>query len=225
LLVARCTEKTTSGQPRLRYFDCRSRGQALRFALATAGQPFHDERIPVAELSAFRERKPDPSVGGPFGMLPVLCWDGHAVAETLAISGYLAERLGESRTTTPEERARRAMLTSAAHLEMQTPYSGLLWLPADTDDDQLAAVARDLLARVTRQAELLERSLAGAAVRSGPLIGGVEPCVADAFVFESLDRGAAVFGTAFSAGLGPHLTGLRDAMLAWPLCVPFIRPR
>ena len=53
---------------RLHYFDCRSRGQALRFALADAGVAFEDVRIPIEDLEAFRERvaaaEPGTSSGG-----------------------------------------------------------------------------------------------------------------------------------------------------------------
>ena len=43
-----------SERPVLRYFDCRSRGQALRFALADAGIEFEDERVPVTALAHFK---------------------------------------------------------------------------------------------------------------------------------------------------------------------------
>jgi glutathione S-transferase len=78
----------------LRYFDCRSRGQALRFALVDGGVAFEDERIPVEELPAFRERvATEPGHGGPFGSLPVLSWRGQEVAQTLAVASFLAAEL------------------------------------------------------------------------------------------------------------------------------------
>ena len=38
----------------LRYFDCRSRGQALRFALDDAGTAYEDRRLATDRLDLFR---------------------------------------------------------------------------------------------------------------------------------------------------------------------------
>jgi glutathione S-transferase len=189
--------------PTLRYFDCRSRGQALRFALEDAGVAFEDERIPLADLAGWRERKEDPEVGGPFASLPVLRWGDHVVAQTLAVAAYLSERLGHAdRLSSAEARAFDAMVVSAAHLDMQAPYSGLLWLAADAPDEQLRAVARGLLDAVGAKLAQLERLHEGALLR-GPFFGDAAPSMADFFVYESIDRARAVFGRAFA----PHLAG------------------
>jgi glutathione S-transferase len=199
----------------LRYFDCRSRGQGLRFALVDAGCDFDDVRIPTADLARFRRDAGRPELGGPFASLPVLVWDGHEVAQTLAIAGYLADKLGRETTSTAEERSRLAMITSAAHLDMQVPYSQLLWLPADCTDAKLSNVARDLLSQLTGKLGQLEALHRRRGV-GGPFFGGAEPAVADCFVYESLSRGRDVFGTDFTLRLeqSPGLGALVSAMEA-----------
>jgi hypothetical protein len=71
----------------LRYFNCRGRGQALRYLLVDYGIEFVDERF-EADLSwsTFKGA----AQGGPFGSLPVLHWGEHTVGQALAIAGYLA---------------------------------------------------------------------------------------------------------------------------------------
>lgn len=182
--------------PVLHYFDCRSRGQALRFAFEDSGVEFDDRRVPVEDLGAFRARAGEVDLGGPFGALPVLEWDGARIAQTLAIATYLSDRLHgpASVTATAEQRALLAMVTSAAHLDMQVPYRRLLWTPADRSDEALAGVARGLLDYLGTKLLQLDRVLEELA---GPLFGGAEAAIADYFVFETLSRGRAVFGTAF----------------------------
>ena len=43
-----------SARPVLRYFDCRSRGQALRFALVDTEVDFEDARVPTNALADFQ---------------------------------------------------------------------------------------------------------------------------------------------------------------------------
>ncbi len=198
---------------RLHYFDCRSRGQALRFALVDAGVAFEDARTPIEELEAFRERaaagEPGPSSGraetetarsGPFGALPVLEWHGHVVAQTLAIATFLASELALDGDSDPRRRSVLDMATQAAHLDMQVPYRELLWRRPDLPEAKLLAMAgilRDHLLTKTRQ---LEAFFAGVE-SGGPYFGAAAPAMADYFVYESLDRASAVFGTAFESEL------------------------
>ena len=195
------TGRGAGDPPVLRYFDCRSRGQALRFALAGSGVEFVDERLPVADLRSFRARAQEVDVGGPFASLPILAWGEHRVAQTLAIAGFLTEQLAEGEPPSDVgERAFQAMIVSVAHLDMQVPYSPVLWLSEDVPDETLREAGRRLLAHLGRKIEQLERVLSG---RRGPLFGGAAPSLADFFVYESLSRGRAVFGSAF----GGHLDG------------------
>jgi glutathione S-transferase len=202
----------------LRYFDCRSRGQALRFALSGAGVPFEDERVPVEELAAWRARTRESRSGGPFASLPVLEWEGHQVAQTLAIASYLAAKLGyDDVARTPEARSVHDMLVSAAHLDLQLPYSALLWLPRDCSENRLRRTARGLLAALRAGLSQLEAFRAELA-DPGPCFGGQEPAMSDYFVCESLARAVAVFGEPFAAALARsrRMRDLYDAVEARP---------
>jgi glutathione S-transferase len=157
--------------PVLHYFDCRSRGQALRFAFEDSEVEFEDRRVPVEDLGAFRARACEADLGGPFGALPILEWGEARIAQTLAIATYLSDRLHgpASVTATAERRALLAMVTSAALLDMQVPYRRLLWTPADRTDGALAGVARGLLDYLGTKLLQLDRVLEELA---GPLFGG-----------------------------------------------------
>jgi glutathione S-transferase len=198
--------------PVLTYFDCRSRGQALRFALTEAGD-FEDRRLPTTELSAFRGAR-EPGTVGPFGALPLLDMDGVRIAQTLAIAGYLVERFDRASAPDAASRAHDAMLINAAHLDMQVPYSTLMWSGAGLDDAGFAALAGGLLRHVTGKLAQLEALHVQRVGEGGPFFGGTSPAVADAFVFESLDRAGAVFGVAFQPALAscPRMAALDAAM-------------
>jgi glutathione S-transferase len=218
-------------QPILTYFDCRSRGQALRFALNEAGE-FEDRRVPTAELSAFRGAR-DPEIAGPFGSLPLLDVEGVRIAQTLAIAGFLMERLDAERVPDALARALHAMVINAAHLDMQVPYSTLMWSGAGLEDAAFEALAGGLLRHLTGKLGQLEAVHAERMGDAGPFFGGATPSVADAFVFESIDRARAVFGAAWAPPLAscPRMAALdaamhdriaiarllRDGRVAWPV--------
>ncbi len=181
--------------PVLRYFECRSRGQALRFAFGAFDVAFEDLRVPLGELASFRTDAGRPGAATPFGALPVLDWDGQRVAQVLAIAGYLAARIDPQQgKRSAEQRAFLDMIASAAHLDMQAPYTHLMWLPADCPDAQLEGVAQQLFALLTAKLDQLQVLLAP---HTGPFCAGAEPSVADCFVYESLLRASDVFGAQF----------------------------
>ena len=65
----------------LRYFDCRGRGQPLRYALSELSPGFEDARVPLDGFpGTWMEMKKDRSKAGPFGALPLLVQDGVEVA-------------------------------------------------------------------------------------------------------------------------------------------------
>lgn len=194
----------------LRYFDCRSRGQALRFALADAGVEFEDERVAIASIPDFRAR-PE----GPFGQLPILRWGDFELAQTLPIAGYLEDRLAPG-PRSAEQRAFLAMISSAAHLDTQVIFSQLLWRPVDQSEEKLLDALRRLLhVFLAPKLEQLERQLAGC---GSAFFGGEAPSVADAFVYESLDRGRSVLGAPFVRLLDktPRLAQLELALRERP---------
>lgn len=201
----------------LRYFDCRSRGQALRFTLADSGVSFEDRRTPIEELTSFRERATAGEIGGPFASLPLLEWQGNTIAQTLAIAGYLSDELKlGGHSPDPGERAFRGMVSSAAHLDMQIPFSRLLWMPEDCSGEKLRSRAQLLLAHLVRKTEQMEALLSG--VGRTPFFGGSEPDVPDYFLYESVSRSCAVFGEAYSRQLArlDRVARLTAAMEARP---------
>jgi len=68
----------------LRYFNCRGRGQALRYLLIDHGVEFADERIEAGPSWVNDKGR----LGGPFASLPVLHWAGDFVAQTLPIATF-----------------------------------------------------------------------------------------------------------------------------------------
>lgn len=74
---------------KLTYFDLRVRGEPIRFLFAVAGVEFKDVRLTWGG-PLWTEIKPTMT----FGQLPVLEVDGQQLAQTLAISRYLAAEFG-----------------------------------------------------------------------------------------------------------------------------------
>ncbi|EGT52653.1 CBN-GST-8 protein [Caenorhabditis brenneri] len=72
---------------KLSYFPIRGAGEIARQIFAYAGQEFEDNRIPKEEWPAIK-----PST--PFGQLPLLEVDGKVLAQSHAISRYLARQFG-----------------------------------------------------------------------------------------------------------------------------------
>jgi glutathione S-transferase len=69
----------------LRYFDFNGgRGEVARISMSLGGIPFEDDRIPVADWSAHKER-------APFHALPVLEIDGQIITQCNAINRYVGK--------------------------------------------------------------------------------------------------------------------------------------
>ena len=96
----------------LRYFCCRGRGQALRYALVDAGLEFEDVIFQADE--SWPSHKASEDVSGPFSSLPVLAWGEHRVAQTLAIASYLSRQLGHYEARDAQAIARLESVTSGA---------------------------------------------------------------------------------------------------------------
>ncbi len=197
----------------LRYFDCRNRGQALRFAMAGSSHTFQDVRLPIVELDTFRKNAHIAGVGGPFAALPVLEIGGHSLAQTLAIATFLDREMLDGSTRPSDYQAWLDMILNAAHLDMQAPYSNIMWLPEDCDDDVLVSQARALFRLLVRRLTQLE-SLHAEASLPGKFFGGLNPAMADYFVYESLSRACLVFKEEFEGRLcsSPRLEKLRSAI-------------
>jgi len=72
---------------KLTYFNMMGRAEVLRLLFAQAGQDYEDCRITQEEWATFKPKTP-------FGQMPVLEVDGKMLAQTGAITFYLANQFG-----------------------------------------------------------------------------------------------------------------------------------
>ena len=196
----------------LRYFNCRGRGQALRYLLVDCGIEFVDERF-EADLSwsAFKGT----AKGGPFGSLPVLHWGEHTIGQALAIAGYLARRLGLDQRRDCENLALLESVTSAAYLDLTCVVRDLLRPRVMPNDEQWPAFFAGFLDSVPARLPAFERLLGALGT---PFFGGIEPAAADYFVFEAVDAWLELLGVRFVAALAtcPRLREHHSAVFARP---------
>merc|ERR1711875_141669 len=80
------TITTTMSQIKLTYFDLRARAEPARLVLAYAGVRYTDQRIP-APWAAMKPTTP-------YGQTPLLSWDGEIIAQSMAITRFLAAQFG-----------------------------------------------------------------------------------------------------------------------------------
>ncbi|MCB9756030.1 MAG: glutathione S-transferase family protein [Myxococcales bacterium] len=172
----------------LRYFDCRGRAQALRYLLIDAGIEFDDDRVPFDERWA--TRRDDPAFSGPFGGLPVLRWGDLELAQTEAIALFLGRALGLAGDGGDQDAAWTVAFTAFGHQDLLQPALGVIWQPADGDDEAFASACAAARDRLRRRYGRLERWLAS----RGPYVLGESPCAGDYFVFEAIDVGRTLLG-------------------------------
>jgi len=75
-------------QIKLTYFNLRARAEPARLLLAYAGVKYQDIRIPAPwdNPSPWAKMKPNT----PYGQVPLLTWDGEEIAQSMAITRFLA---------------------------------------------------------------------------------------------------------------------------------------
>jgi Glutathione S-transferase, C-terminal domain len=210
--VARPASPTGYDAVVLRYFNCRGRGQALRYFLVDSGIAFADERF-EADLSwpTFKGA----AQGGPFGSLPVLHWGEHTIGQALAIAGYLTRRLGLDQGRDCDELALLESVTSAAYLDLTCVVRELLRPRVMPNDEQWPAFFASFLDSIPARLPSFERLLGA---RGTPFFGGVEPAAADYFVFEAVDAWLELLGVRLVAALAtcPRLRDHHSAVFARP---------
>jgi len=79
-------------QIKLTYFDLRARAEPARLVLAYAGVKYTDQRIPAPwdNPAPWAAMKPTT----PYGQTPLLNWDGQVIAQSMAITRFLAAQFG-----------------------------------------------------------------------------------------------------------------------------------
>ncbi|KAL1117626.1 hypothetical protein AAG570_003941 [Ranatra chinensis] len=70
---------------KLIYFNARGKAEHIRFIFAYAGVDYEDCRVP-------KEKWPETKKSMPFGMVPVLEYEGRTVGQSNAIARYLAKK-------------------------------------------------------------------------------------------------------------------------------------
>jgi len=172
----------------LTYFDCRGRGQALRFFLSEVEPSFVDDRISLNGFPAtWADIKSNQERTGIFASLPVLKCGNEQVSQALVIADFLARRHRQI----PEDEAARLrlqMVASAAQLDIVDVSAQLFYQPADEGQAAKERIAR-YLGRVCERVQQLERLLGDA-----HFFGGARPVFADYFVFDALLELRDIFG-------------------------------
>merc|ERR1711879_99427 len=77
---------------KLTYFNLRGRGEPCRIMLAYGGIKYEDERIPPPwdPATSWPTLKPNT----PFGVLPILTWDGEEICQSMACARFVAREVG-----------------------------------------------------------------------------------------------------------------------------------
>jgi len=193
----------------LRYFKIRGRAQPLRHALLDAGVPFDDLHV-----SDWQQKKTDPIVGGPYGVLPTLSWGGASISETLPIASFIARRLGHYDGLDDVEIARLEAICSNAFLEVMLRAGDLLWADLLYAGVDLAIAQPRLLARMFDKLGRLE-----AMTPEAGYYAGERPLLADFFAAESFETFGHVIGEERAAKLAarlPRLSALAARVRARP---------
>jgi glutathione S-transferase len=208
----------------LRYFDARGRAQFLRYYLLVRGIRFADERVPLsADFAAWHVMREDHSLTGPFQKLPVLQFGDTLVAETLTISAFLHEHLGDRAALSAEDDLRHAMLTSSVCNDVMMPLGILLWAEVTFPGADLGALAKRTLERLQQHLLAVERTL----VEWQWLERARDRAVmlADCALWEELSVAARVFGAHWSLVATPTLAEFQRAFAARPVCEQLLTER
>ena len=81
---------------KLTYFNLRGRAEASRLMLAYKGVEYEDNRITHEQWAALKPKTP-------FGSLPLLCYNGMELAQSMTIARFLARELNLAGKTRCEE--------------------------------------------------------------------------------------------------------------------------
>merc|ERR1712018_359656 len=121
---------------KLTYFNLRGRAEPSRLILAQAGVDYEDHRIEREEWPALKPKTP-------CGQLPVLCYNGTEIAQSMTIARFLAKEFGLAGKTRLEE-ARADMIVDC----LQDLFAGVVAVFKASEDQKAelqAKLEKDIL--------------------------------------------------------------------------------
>ena len=177
----------------VRYFDCRGRVQFIRHYLSARELEHIDDRVPLSDtFEEWAAMRDDRARVGPFHKLPVMHCGDRTIAETLVIRDFLHRASGDERLLSEEQNLRHSMLTSSLYNDVMMPLGILIWAKLAMPGVDVAAYAKQTLARVRGHLGSLEKTLEewdwAEAARARPIM------LADCLLWEELDVAQHVFG-------------------------------
>mgnify|MGYP000081267201 FL=1 len=182
----------------LRYFPVVGRAQPLRHALSDAQLDFHDLQVALSDWPGHKE---DPGFAGIFSALPTLSWGEDTICETLAISSFLARRLGHYQGLGDAQIAHLEAVCSNCYTEVMLRLGELIWADLIYPGANLAVALPMLLGRMQDKMRRLE-----ALTPEAGWFGRSAPTLADFFAAESVECLGYLLGDPES--LGPTLPRL-----------------
>lgn len=178
----------------LNYFDCRGRGQLVRYVLVDCmPETWTDALVPLASVQEawIGDRKKDESFSGLFGTLPVLVWkeDGEEdlrVSQTMVILQFLGRKLGlygPEGWNNVRIATRIDELLSAAYTDLVFQTNMALW---QGPSDVVIGKLQELLDRLDRY---LSVKWAEWKTSSGYFVFAETATIADYVMFAALELG------------------------------------
>lgn len=206
----------------LRYFEARGRAQFLRYYFRIREVPFTDERVPAADgFAAWSALRGDRNRTGPFHKLPVLHWGNRLIAETLMISAFLHEALGDARQLSDDDNLRHGMLTSSLCSDVMSPIALLLWAEIAYPGVDLPVASRRALERLQAHLAAIDQSLHE---WQWPPRSKKRPVMlADCLLWEELDVAKQVFGPHLKLGDLASLASFYDEFPGRDRCTALLR--
>ena len=162
----------------LRYFPATGRAEPIRYALADAGVRYEDVRVSPSQWEEGRQRL---DFGGPYRGLPTLTWESVTIGETLAISSFVAKRLGHYEALDDGEIARQESVVSNCYLEVLVRLGEMIWSGFVFPDADFGKSASLFVPRMVEKLSGVEGMF------GGDWLCGKRPGMADFFAAEAFE--------------------------------------
>ncbi|HEY9182292.1 MAG TPA: hypothetical protein VIQ99_03770 [Gammaproteobacteria bacterium] len=206
----------------LRYFDARGRAQSIRYYFRARKIQFTDERVPLsADFAAWRAMRDNRALTGPFQKLPILHWGNRPVAETLMISAFVHEALGDASSLSDDDNLRHGMLTSSLYQDVMAPLAILLWAEIRFPGVDLKALTKGTLERLQQHCAALEQTLID--WRWLDRARNRRVMLADCLLWEELDVARQIFGAHWSLAATPTLGKFYEEFPGRSICESLLR--